>query len=70
MRVGQATLHQEVSHQWRLVWRVLHHDPVELGNVEEGLGQTSQLGLLHQPGQGQSEIRVYVRKRDGGEEGE
>lgn len=28
--------------------------------MEEGLGQTSQLGLLHQPGQGQSEIRGMV----------
>lgn len=49
--VGQATLHKEVSHQRRLVWRILHHDPVQLWNVEERLGQSSQFGLLHQPGQ-------------------
>lgn len=29
--------------------------------MEEGLGQTSQLGLLHQPGRGRAEIRGMVR---------
>lgn len=52
--VGQATLHKEVSYQRRLVWRILHHDPMQLRNVEKRLGQSSQFSLLHQPGQRKS----------------
>lgn len=48
--VGQAALREEVGHQRRPVRRILHHDPVQLRNVEEGLGQSGQFGLLHQPG--------------------
>lgn len=64
VRVGEAALHQEVRHQRRLVRRVLHHDPVELRNMEEGLGHTSQLGLLHQPGRGQTEVRRCLRVQE------
>ena len=62
--VGQATLHQEVGHQRRLVRRVLHHDPVQLRNMEEGLRQAGQLGLLHQPGQKSEKRSVSVEKRN------
>lgn len=57
--VGQATLHKEVSHQWRLVRRVFHHDPVQLWNVEKCLGQSSQFSLLHQPGQTKIKCVLY-----------
>lgn len=66
--VSQATLHEEVSHQGRLVWRILHHDPVQLRNVEERLGQSSQFGLLHQPGQSKTVFCVTKCREKSGEE--
>lgn len=57
VRVGQTALVQEVGHEGRLVGGVLNQDPVELRNVEEGLRQTYQLGLLHQPGERPTQTR-------------
>lgn len=47
--VDQAALLQKVADQRSLLGRVLHHDPVELRNVEERLRQAGQLCFLHQP---------------------
>lgn len=68
--VGQATLLKEVSHERCLVWRILYHDPVQLWNVEERLGQSSQFSLLHQPGPRKIKCVLCekLQRADGGNE--
>lgn len=58
MKVGvvESCALEEVADQRRCLVGVLHNDPVQVGNVEEGVGQTSQLCLLHRP---------TVRRSDG-----
>lgn len=47
--VVQARFAEESRHQRRPALRVLHQDPVQVGDVEEGVGQPRQLRLLHRP---------------------
>ncbi len=40
---------EEPRDKWRSPLGVLHQDPVQVGNVEEGVCQPRQLRLLHRP---------------------
>lgn len=47
MGVVESSVLQEATDQGRRPLRVLHQDPVQVGDVQQRVGQTCQLGFLH-----------------------
>lgn len=57
VEVGEVepSLLQQVGYEVGPPWRVLHHHPVQVLYMEEGVGQTGQLSFLHWPGVGRGD---------------
>ena len=55
MGVVKSSLLKEMADQSGPPLGVLHQDPVQVGDVQQGVGQTCQLCLLHRPAVGGSD---------------
>lgn len=43
---------QQVGHQFGLPWAIFNHNPVQIYDMQKGVGQSNQLSFLDRPGVG------------------